>query len=453
MSPIVGPEATAMESAKNPMPRFAFSEPSIGSITTNVAPSLITPASSETIVRPSTFSNRARITRSAAASIAVVSSPPFPDPTTGSRSERRGNSASTPRTSSTAARQRGSQSVKRVEEQARGQLGIEVRALLRHRLTAPRDRPDVLDPSRTKQERRFGVAAVHRRDRFGALRRVGHALRGDPLDDLDVEPVAVQQLVPPVAIQDDAGQLVPGLLDRRATGTVDALGHSMRGKDRQPFLLRRHEDDHEVRRAALLSVCNRRLVAMMAVRDQELGVLEAGSVIDTPELVSAALEIGRARGRLERITLVEQKDRLELRAGGAEQPEPALLRTAMRALMWEDDSVLVGLGPERSDQPRPRAVDAVRADVVLREEPVAGLRIAREHALVAPGGQVTAGLLLVVWKRQVDDVVEAARQVLLALLGRDHVVRWRHEPLQRACLRLVVALGAERLDHGHLGRP
>jgi len=191
----------------------------------------------------------------------------------------------------------------------------------------------------------------------------------------------------------------------------------------------------------------------MAVRDQELGVLEARGVLDTPELVPAALKIGLAARPLERITLVEQKDRLELRAGGAEQPEPALLRARMRALVREDDSALVGLGTKRGDQPRPRAVDAVRADVILGEEPVAGLRVAREHALVAPSGHITAGLLLVVGKGQVDDVVRAAREVVLALRGRDHVIGRRHEPLQRACLRLVVALGAKRLDFGHLGRP
>jgi hypothetical protein len=51
----------------------------------------------------------------------------------------------------------------------------------------------------------------------------------------------------------------------------------------------------------------------------------------------------------------------------------------------------------------------------------------------------------------VDDVVRAAREVLLALLGRDDVVRRRDQRLERAGLRLVVTLGPKRLDVGHLG--
>src|SRR3984893_18796547 len=355
----------------------------------------MTPTSSETIVRPSSPSKRARITRSAAASIAVVSSPPIPAPTTGSRSERCGNSASTPRTSSTAARQRPSQSVKRVEEEARRELGIKVRALLRHRLAAPCDRPDVLDAGGAKQERSFGVAAVDGCNGVGTLRRIGHSFRCDPLDDLDVEALAAQQLVLSVAIEDDARQLVPGLLDRRAAGAVHALGHSMRGDDLQPFLLGEHEHDHEVGRATLLRVRDRGLVAVVAVREQELRALEARGALDTPQPVASALEVRLASRRLQRIAFVEEEDRLELGAGGTEQPEPALLRAPMRTLVREDDAALVRLGPERGDEPRPRAWNAVRADIVLGEEPVAGLRIAGEDALLAPPRHVSGGLLLV----------------------------------------------------------
>src|SRR6266566_3806968 len=449
-SPMVGPEATAIERAKKPMPRFAFSEPSIGSITTCVAQSPRTPTSSETIVKSPSPSNRARITRSAAASIAVVSSPPTPSPTTGSRSDRRGSSASTPRTSSTAARQSASQSVKRVEQQAGRELGIEVRALLRHRLAASRDRPDVLDPSGAKQKRCFGFAAVDRCNGVGALRGVGHALRCDLLDDLHIETVAAKQLVLPVAIHDDARQLVPRLVDRSTSRAVHVCGHSMGWEDRQPFLVRRHEHNHQVGRAALLRVRDRGLVAVVAVRNQELSALEARRIHDAPQLVAAALEIGSAVRGLERVALVEEEDRLELRAGGAEQPKPALLGATMRSLVREHGARLVRLRSERGDEAGPRPGNTVRADIVLGEEPVAGLRLPREHALLAPGDHVTACLLLVVRERQMDDVVRTAREVRLPLLGRDHVVRRRHEPLQRARLRFVVALGAERLDHGHL---
>ena len=76
-----------------------------GRSTTTVAPSPSRPTSSETIVTSSSARKRARIASSAALSIAVVSSPPRPRPTTGSRSLRVGSSSSTRCTSSTDARQ------------------------------------------------------------------------------------------------------------------------------------------------------------------------------------------------------------------------------------------------------------------------------------------------------------------------------------------------------------
>ena len=49
--------------------------------------------------------------------------------------------------------------------------------------------------------------------------------------------------------------------------------------------------------------------------------------------------------------------------------------------------------------------------------------------------------------------MRAARAQLLALLGRDHVVRRRDERLERPRHRLVVAEGAEGLDDGHRSEP
>jgi len=80
-----------MEIEKNGMPRFAFSEPSMGSTTTVQRPSPRIPASSLTM-RTSSSSKRSMMTRSAAASIAVVASPPSPVPRMGSRSRRPGSS-------------------------------------------------------------------------------------------------------------------------------------------------------------------------------------------------------------------------------------------------------------------------------------------------------------------------------------------------------------------------
>jgi hypothetical protein len=47
--------------------------------------------------------------------------------------------------------------------------------------------------------------------------------------------------------------------------------------------------------------------------------------------------------------------------------------------------------------------------------------------------------------------VGAAGAKLVALLGRDHVVRRRDERLERPRHRLVVAQRAEGLDDGHRG--
>ena len=72
----------------------------------------------------------------------------------------------------------------------------------------------------------------------------------------------------------------------------------------------------------------RGLVAVVAVGDQELGVDEAlGRVlVQPPEPVAAALEVGRAVRQLDRIALVEQEDRLGLGSGRTQEPEPAFLR-------------------------------------------------------------------------------------------------------------------------------
>src|SRR6185503_13759519 len=154
---MVAPSATASESAKNGIPRLALREPSIGSTTTCVAPpapNARSPSSSEISVKsPPISSSRRTIASSAAASIATVSSPPLPAPTTGSRSTRVGSSASTPRTSSTAARQVVSQLVKWLKQKARGELGEEVGGLLRQDVALARAREHVLDPRRPEQER------------------------------------------------------------------------------------------------------------------------------------------------------------------------------------------------------------------------------------------------------------------------------------------------------------
>src|SRR6266576_5901887 len=103
-----------------------------------------------------------------------------------------------------------------MEQQARGELGEEVRALLRHRLAAARDGPDILDAGRPQQESRLRLAAVDGRDGFVAARCVRDSLRRKAVDDFDVERVTLEQLVAPATVEDDAGQLLAGLVDRRS---------------------------------------------------------------------------------------------------------------------------------------------------------------------------------------------------------------------------------------------
>ena len=82
------------------------------------------------------------------------------------------------------ARSTGSQ---RVEEQAGGELRIEERGLLRHRLAAGGEGGDLRDGGRTDEERGLGLAAVDGGDRLLGVRRVADAVGREPLDRTRVE--------------------------------------------------------------------------------------------------------------------------------------------------------------------------------------------------------------------------------------------------------------------------
>ena len=146
--------------------------------------------------------------------------------------------------------------------------------------------------------------------------------------------------------------------------------------------------------------------------------------------------------------VVEQEDRLELDVRRPQQAQPPLLRAAVRALVRQHGAGLVRLDLERRDDPEAPACDPVGTDVRLLERPDRR-RLLDEDALCAPLLEVAPRLVLGVGQRQPDDVVRAAGAQLLALLGRDHVVRRRDERLERPGHRLVVAEGSEGLDDGH----
>src|SRR5205814_8793619 len=103
--------------------------------------------------------------------------------------------------------------------------------------------------------------------------------------------------------------------------------------------------------AVLVAERERGLVAMVTVGDQELrvpqGLLDRRGVGHAPEprddTAVLRLERRRAFHVQQRRALVEQEDRLELGAGRAQQPQPTLLRTGVRALVRQDDPLFVWL--------------------------------------------------------------------------------------------------------------
>ena len=229
------------------------------------------------------------------------------------------------------------------------------------------------------------------------------------------------------------------------------LEDAVRREDRQARIVEadEHGEDVDVR-----PIGERGLVAVVAVGDQQLPVGERlGDPVgrETPQPRALDLEVRLAVGPpRDRLALVEEEERLQLRAGLTEQAQTAFLRDAVCALVGQDDPRLVRLGPQRGHEPLARTRDLVRADVVLRQPPDA-LGLVLEHSVGAPLAPEPARFGLVVGQRQMDDVVRARGAEALALLGRDHVVRRGDEALERPG-RLGVANGAKRLDLGHRGR-
>ena len=212
------------------MPRFAFSEPSIGSSTTRVGspPSPLAELlgdERERRARACSASSRATTAASAAASIAVVSSPPWPAPThrlaVGARRQLRRARA---RTSTT--RRRGELEPVRsqlVEEQAREQLGIEVGALLRHPSARRGDRAHLLDRRRAQQERRLRLAAVDERDCLVRARRVARArrCRAARARRVELALAGASTSASPRSVDEERGLLV---VDRAEPGSAPPAG-------------------------------------------------------------------------------------------------------------------------------------------------------------------------------------------------------------------------------------
>src|SRR5581483_10980745 len=97
----------------------------------------------------------------------------------------------------------------------------------------------------------------------------------------------------------------------------------------------------------------------------------------------------------------EEEERLELCASGAQQAQPTLLRPRMRALVRQDDAVLVRLEPECRDEALAAPRNAVGSDVLLREPPTGRIGIADEDSALAPLGEACGRFVLGVGQRQV----------------------------------------------------
>ena len=174
---IVSPSATAIESEKNGMPRFALSEPSIGSMTTRHAPAaeLADLLGDDRRVEPVEAREDHALgggvdRRRVVAALALRRARARARRASAARRARRARPPTAPRQSA-------SQSVKRVEEQAARELREEVRRLLRQHLAAARALEHRVDRRRPHEQRRLGVAAVDGRLGLLAARRVRDAFR------------------------------------------------------------------------------------------------------------------------------------------------------------------------------------------------------------------------------------------------------------------------------------
>ena len=239
---------------------------------------------------------------------------------------------------------------------------------------------------------------------------------------------------------------------------LQAREQAVGGEDGEAGVGERAEEHQDVAvfalAAHLLGVHPRRLVAMVAVGDQQLGpgepvdeASDRGGVGDPPERVAGALVVGCGGEGLTDAQLVQRRphgaigvreqaeDGGEIRARRARETEAILLRPRVGALVRPDASRAVVLHAHAREEARPREVAAVGARVVLAQGPDRGLILAHQHPALPPRchgrGRVLVGVASSLRARQIDlhDVVLAARHELVAELVVDHVVGRRDHVL------------------------
>ena len=173
---------------------------------------------------------------------------------------------------------------------------------------------------------------------------------------------------------------------------VEPGQQAVRGEDRQPGVRERAEEHQHVAvlalAADLLGVDARGLVAVVAVGDQQLAVAQGvlhgrrsrrdrlcarcGSACRRRRWRCRTARRGcaaRARARRPARGREEAEDGGEVRAGGAREPQPVLLRPRVRALVRADAARAVVLDANAAEEAVARAGLAVGAGVVLGEGP------------------------------------------------------------------------------------
>ena len=175
------------------------------------------------------------------------------------------------------------------------------------------------------------------------------------VDELDVEH--------PLRDGDAAALLASDLGHRRLGAVVPfeapRLGEQAVGReDLESRILGRDEHGQHLRarrRPLLLGERERRLVAVVAVGDQQLLVVEGANerrVVQSPQLRALHREVGLALRPRRRRGAVVEEDRLELDARRAEQTQAAFLWARMRPLVRQDRPRLVGLDPGDTTIPK-----------------------------------------------------------------------------------------------------
>ena len=179
------------------------------------------------------------------------------------------------------------------------------------------------------------------------------------------------------------------------------------------------------------AVGDRRLVAVVSVGDQQRHVDRQLAGGDRPDAGAhaALVDVHRrlAGGPAERrLGVVQQEDRLELGASRPQEPQPALLRPGMRALVGQHLAGLVraSTGPTRRS---PRASARRRPGRRSPARPTSSDSGASASTPRRATRRAHCRLLGRVGQRQVHDVVRAAREVGAAGLVVDHVVGRRDE--------------------------